>query len=299
MTGSSANKPAFGDELAVSFEFFPPADDKGEARLWDTIEKLSPLRPQWLSMTYGAGGSTQERTDRAVERILKESDHQPAAHLTCVAQSKDEVLERARNWWAMGVRHIVALRGDPPQGETEYKPHPDGFANAAELTAALKQKVGNFEVSVGGYPEVHPDSESLNADMENLKAKIDAGADRIITQYCFDTEDFLRFRDRCAEWNIGVPIVPGIMPVFNFGKVKRFSQGCGAGIPQWLEETFAGLDEDPDARALVAAAVAADQCAHMQSEGVRQFHFYTLNKPDLTYAVCRRLGIKPRLKEAA
>jgi methylenetetrahydrofolate reductase (NADPH) len=285
-------------DLKVSFEFFPPADAKGEARLWDTVHKLAPLAPEWLSVTYGAGGSTQERTDRIVRRILNETDQVPAAHLTCVGQTRDEVRERARGWWQAGVRHIVALRGDPPKGETFYRPHPDGFANAAELTAALKE-IAPFDISVGGYPEVHPNSESLAADMANLKAKIDAGATRIITQYCFNTDDFLAFRDRCVAHGIEVPIVPGIMPVFNFTKVKRFSEGCGAGIPQWLEDTFAGLDEEPETRALVAASVAADQCTRMRAEGVHQFHFYTLNKPELTYAVCRRLGVKPALEEAA
>mgnify|MGYP000604473428 CR=1 FL=1 len=294
----NAGHPHAGDEMSVSFEFFPPADDKGEARLWDTVEKLSPLRPEWYSVTYGAGGSTQERTDRIVRRILKETDTPPAAHLTCVGQTRDEVDERTRGWWEAGVRHIVALRGDPPKGETQFTPHPEGYQSGADLVAGLR-RIADFDISVGGYPEVHPDSPNMKADMENLKAKVDNGANRIITQYCFETDDFLRFRDRCAEWGIEVPIVPGIMPVFNFEKVKRFSQGCGAGIPQWLEDTFAGLDDDPETRALVAASVAADQCARMQAEGVRQYHFYTLNKPELTYAVCRRLGIKPRLKEAA
>lgn len=285
-------------DVKVSFEFFPPADEKGEAKLWDTLEKLAPLEPEFLSVTYGAGGSTQDRTEKIVTEILKKTNQTPTAHLTCVGQSKQEIIERADRWWEQGVRNILALRGDPPKGETEWQPHPDGFGHAAELVAALKE-IAPFNIAVGGYPEVHPNSPSEEADTENLKRKVDAGADRIVTQYFFETDDFLRFRDRCAKAGIDVPLIPGIMPIFNYGKVKRFSQGCGAKIPQWLEDTFAGLDEDPETRQLVAASVAADQCNRLLSEDVHHFHFYTLNRPELTYAVCRRMGVKPRLKEAA
>jgi len=284
--------------IAVSFEFFPPADDAGEARLWETINQLAPLEPEFLSVTYGAGGSTQVHTDRIVRRILKETRQCPTAHLTCVGQSRAEVLERARNWWKAGVRSILALRGDPPKGEHTFQPHPDGFQHAAELVGALKE-IAPFTIGVGGYPEVHPCSPSEAADTENLKRKVDAGADRIITQYFFETADFLRFRDRCARAGIRVPIIPGVMPIFNFTKVQRFSQGCGAKIPQWLADRFDGLDADPETRALVAASVASEQCNHLIAEGVRHFHFYTLNRYRLTYAVCRAIGVAPAVTAKA
>lgn len=282
----------------VSFEFFPPADEAGEQRLWDTIQKLSPLAPDFLSVTYGAGGTTQERTNRIVRRINKETPEVAAAHLTCVGATREDIDELARQWWEAGVRSIVALRGDPPQGVGTYRPEPGGYANAAELVAGLK-RIADFDISVAAYPEIHPDSPSLEADLDNLKAKVDNGAKRAITQFFFEPEMFLRFRDRAVRHGIDVPLIPGIMPVFNFTKVAAFSEDCGTSVPQWLRDTFAGLDEDPDTRRLVAASVAADLCQRLQAEGVDRFHFYTLNRPELTYAVCRRLGMKPQLEEAA
>lgn len=284
--------------LRVSFEFFPPADAEGEARLWDTIERLSPLDPAFLSVTYGAGGSTRERTNRVVRRIHEEDLPPPAAHLTCVGATREEIDTLARGWWAAGIRRLVALRGDPPRGETHYRPHPGGYRNAADLVAGLR-RIGDFDISVACYPEVHPDSPSLKADLDNLKAKFDAGARRAISQFFFDTEAFLRFRDRCARHGIDGPLIPGIMPVHNFAKVKRFAEGCGTIVPDWLGEVFAGLDDDPETRRMVAASVAAEQCCRLRAEGIDQFHFYTLNRPALTYAVCHRLGLKPDLKEAA
>ena len=284
--------------LRVSFEFFPPADEEGEARLWDTIERLSPLNPAFLSVTYGAGGSTRQRTNRVVRRIHEHDLPPPAAHLTCVGATREEVDTLAREWWTTGIRRLVALRGDPPQGESRYRPHPGGYRNAADLVAGLR-RIGDFDISVGCYPEVHPDSPSLTADLDNLKAKFDAGARRAISQFFFDAEAFLRFRDRCARHGIDGQLIPGIMPVHNFAKVKRFAEGCGANVPDWLGEVFAGLDDDPETRRLVAASVAAELCCRLRAEGVNQFHFYPLNRPALTYAVCRRLGLKPDLKEAA
>lgn len=284
--------------IRVSFEFFPPADDAGEQRLWSTIEKLGPLDPQFLSVTYGAGGTTRERTNRVVRRIREERPETPAAHLTCVNATKEESNELARSWWEAGVRSIVALRGDPPQSGGTYRPTPGGYAGAADLVAGLKE-VADFDISVAAYPEVHPDSPSVEADLDNLKRKVDNGANRAITQFFFEPEMFLRFRDRAVAHGIEVPLIPGIMPVFNFKKVASFAEDCGTSVPGWLHETFAGLDEDPEARQLVAASVAAELCTKLAEEGVEQFHFYTLNRPDLTYAVCRRLGLKPQLDEAA
>ncbi len=287
-----------GRRLGISFEFFPPVDAAGEARLWRTVERLAPLGADFLSVTYGAGGSTRERTNRVVRRIHREAPAPPAAHLTCVGATREEVDGLAREWRAYGIRRLVALRGDPPRGETRYRPHPGGYANAAELVAGLK-RIADFDISVACYPEVHPDSPSRDADLDNLKRKLDAGASRAITQFFFENEVFLRFRDRCARRGIDVPLIPGIMPVHDFAKVRRFAAGCGASVPDWLGEVFAGLDDDPETRRMVAASVAAELCCRLRAEGVDRFHFYTLNRPELTYAVCRRLGIKPRLKEAA
>jgi methylenetetrahydrofolate reductase (NADPH) len=285
-------------DTRLSFEFFPPGDDAGEERLWGAIEKLAPLGPDFLSVTFGAGGSTRDRTNRVVKRISKETDQQPAAHLTCCGATKDEVHHLAREWWANGIRHIVALRGDPPRMTGVYSQSADHYSHAAELIGAIKE-IADFEVSAAAYPEVHPDSPSVEADLDNLKAKVDAGADRLITQFFFEPEMFLRFRDRCARWGIDKPLVPGIMPVFNFEKVANFAHENDASVPQWLYDTFAGLDDDPQARKMVAASVAADLCSALQREGVDRFHFYTLNRADLTYAICRRIGIKPELDAAA
>lgn len=282
----------------VSFEFFPPKDAKAEERLWQVIEVLSPLAPSFFSVTYGAGGSTRARTDRIVRRIHDEAPVPPAAHLTCVGASRDEVDVLARSWWESGIHQIVALRGDPPEGEDRYAPHPDGYENAADLVAGLR-KIGDFDISVAAYPECHPDSPSVEADIDNLKRKIDNGASRAITQYFFENDDFLRFRDRVAAAGITVPLVPGILPVTNFTRVLQFSEQCGASVPRRLADMFDGLDRDPETRNLIAATVAVEQCEGLQREGVDHFHFYTLNRAALTKAICWRLGVRPRAEKAA
>ncbi len=282
----------------VSFEFFPPKDEAGEAKLWTTVSRLATFRPDFVSVTYGAGGSTRERTGRIVKRLAKTDGLVPAGHLTCVGATRDELDAIAADWRAAGVKHIVALRGDPPEGESRYRQHPGGYANAAELTAGL-MALGGFEISVGAYPEVHPDSADRAADLDNLKRKIDAGAVRAITQYFFEVETFLRFRDLCAAGGISVPIVPGILPVTNFKTVVRFSQACGTRVPDWMAALFDGLDDDPVTRQLVAATTATELCLALMSEGVEDFHFYTLNRPELTAAICRRLGLRPDMDVAA
>jgi len=280
-------------DIDVSFEFFPPKSEKMEDNLWSCIRRLEPLAPEFVSVTYGAGGSTRERTHNTVARIVEETGLRPAAHLTCVEATKGEVEAVARSYQDAGVRHIVALRGDPAGGVgSAYKPHPDGFANAAELVEGLK-KVGNFEVSVAGYPEKHPDSPSLKADMDNLKAKVDAGADRIITQFGFDNTHFLRFLERARAANIWVPITPGIVPIHNFRQVAGFAVRSGATVPAWLARRFEGLDEDEKTSHLVAVAVATEQVMDLVDEGVKSFHFYTLNRADLVYAICHLLGLRP------
>jgi methylenetetrahydrofolate reductase (NADPH) len=282
----------------VSFEFFPPKDAKAEERLWQVIEVLSPLAPAFFSVTYGAGGSTRARTDRIVRRIHDEAPVPPAAHLTCVGASRDDVNTLARSWWDSGIHQIVALRGDAPKGEDHYAPHPDGYENAADLVAGLRA-IGDFDISVAAYPECHPDSPSVDADIDNLKRKIDNGASRAITQYFFENNHFLRFRDRVAAAGIGVPLVPGILPVTNFARVLQFSEQCGASVPQHLAAMFEGLDRDPETRNLIAATVAVEQCEGLQREGVTQFHFYTLNRAALTKAICWRLGVRPCAEKAA
>jgi len=286
------------DRPVVSFEFFPPHDPKSEERLWQVIESLVPLAPAFFSVTYGAGGSTRARTDRIVRRIHEETETPPAAHLTCVGASRDEVDRLARDWWEAGIRRIVALRGDPPKGEGGYTPHPDGYENAAALVAGLR-RIAGFDISVAAYPECHPDSPSVAADIDNLKRKVDNGADRAITQYFFDNHDFLRFRDRAAAAGISVPLVPGIQPVTNFARVLDFSQMCGASVPARMAEMFDGLDTDPETRNLIAATVAVEQCEGLQREGVGHFHFYTLNRAALTKAICWRLGVRPGGEKAA
>ncbi len=282
----------------ISFEFFPPRDEAGETKLWETLERLAPYGPRFVSVTYGAGGSTRERTSRIVTRIKRETGLEPAAHLTCVGATCEEVDAVARGWWDAGIWHVVALRGDAPAGSGGYRPHPGGYANAAELTAGLR-RIGNFEISVGAYPESHPDSASAEADLDNLKRKLDAGATRAITQYFFDASVFLRFRDRCAAAGISAPIVPGVLPVTNFKKVVEFSAACGATVPAWMAELFEGLDDDPETRQLVAASTASELCLALMAEGVEDFHFYTLNRPQLAAAICRRLGVRPELEAAA
>lgn len=286
------------EKPTVSFEFFPPQDEKSEARLWQTIEVLSPLAPSFYSVTYGAGGSTRARTDRIVRRIHAETTVPPAAHLTCVGASRDDVDTLARSWWDSGIRQIVALRGDPPKGQGSYNPHPDGYENAAALVKGLRD-IADFDISVAAYPECHPDSPSVDADIDNLKRKIDNGASRAITQYFFDNDHFLRFRDRVAAAGISVPLVPGILPVTNFARVVQFSEQCGTSVPQSLAEMFEGLDRDPETRNLIAATVAVEQCEGLQREGVAHFHFYTLNRAALTKAICWRLGVRPCAEQAA
>jgi methylenetetrahydrofolate reductase (NADPH) len=279
----------------VSFEFFPPKTEEMEKTLWASIERLSILSPRFVSVTYGADGSTRERTHAAVARILKETSLTPAPHLTCVGASKSEIDEIACDYWKMGVRHLVALRGDPPKaaagGQQAYAAHPEGYAYASDLVAGLK-KVADFDISVAAYPEVHPEARSAGSDLDNLKRKIDAGASRAITQFFFDVDCYLRFRDRCAEAQIETAIVPGILPITRFPQLQRFAEQCGATIPAWLHERFTGLDDDPDTRRLIAASVAIEQVRQLKKEGINEFHFYTLNRSELTYAICHALGVR-------
>ena len=284
------------DPVRVSFEFFPPKTDQAEDNLWQAIRRLEPLNPGFVSVTYGAGGSTRERTHRTVSRILRETALKPAAHLTCVEASRGEIDEVIQDYKSAGVRHIVALRGDPPGGAGIgglYSPRPDGYANATELTRAIAD-VGGFDISVGVYPEKHPESPSIEHDIDVLKAKVDAGATHAISQFFFDIDAFLRFRDRIRAAGINIPLAPGIMPVSNFAGLLRMCGACGASIPHWLHAHFDGLDDDPDTRRLIAASVAAETCARLQEEGFSDFHFYTLNRADLVYAICRILGVRER-----
>ncbi|WP_313452201.1 methylenetetrahydrofolate reductase [NAD(P)H] [Brevundimonas sp.] len=278
----------------VSFEFFPPKSDEAEANLWKAIRRLEPLNPAFVSVTYGAGGSTRERTHRTVQRIISETTLRPAAHLTCVEASRDEVDEVIEGYKAIGVDHIVALRGDPPGSAGiggAYQPRADGYANATELTAAIN-RIGGFDVTVGAYPERHPESPSIDHDIEVLKAKVDAGATRAVTQFFFDIEAFLRFRDRVRAAGVTIPLIPGVMPVSNFAGLKRMTAACGAALPDWLAAHFDGLDDDPETRKLLAASIAAETCARLQEEGFSDFHFYTLNRAELVYAICRVLGVR-------
>jgi len=284
----------------VSFEFFPPKSDEAEANLWSAIRRLEPLNPAFVSVTYGAGGSTRERTHRTVQRIISETALRPAAHLTCVEASRDEVDEVIEGYKAIGVDHIVALRGDPPGGDGiggAYAPRADGYANATELSRAIS-RVGGFDITVGAYPEKHPESPSIDHDIEVLKAKVDAGATRAVTQFFFDIEAFLRFRDRVRAAGVTIPLIPGIMPVSNFKGLSRMSAACGASIPGWLAAHFDGLDDDPETRKLLAASIAAETCARLQEEGFSDFHFYTLNRAELVYAICRVLGVREARADA-
>ncbi len=276
----------------VSFEFFPPGSEAMEKKLYDSVERLSPLGPDFVSVTYGADGSTRERTHRVVEWIVAHTGLTCAPHLTCVGASRDEVLEIAREYSDLGVRHVVALRGDPPAGDKRYEPHPDGFAYASDLVSGLAQ-VGDFEITVAAYPEVHPEARSPLADLENLKRKIDAGATRAITQFFFDSACYLRFRDLCVAAGIEVPIVPGILPITRFPQLLTFARKCGASVPDWLRKRFEGLDDDPETRQLIAASVAIEQVQFLRRHGVDDFHFYTLNRSELSYAICHSLGLRP------
>jgi methylenetetrahydrofolate reductase (NADPH) len=288
--------------IHVSFEFFPPKTAEMEATLWSSIERLAPLQPQFVSVTYGAGGSTRERTHNTVARILGETPVKPAAHLTCVGATKDEVDDVVRAYWDAGVRHIVALRGDPVTGiGTRYEPHPGGYPQACHLVDGIK-KVADFEVSVSAYPEKHPEAASLEADIDALRAKVDAGASRAITQFFFDNDVYLRYLDQVRSRGIDIPIVPGILPVQNFKQAANFAARAGTSIPGWLAARFEGLDEDIETRKLIAAAVAAEQVLDLVDRGVTEFHFYTMNRADLVYAVCHLLGLRaqqPDKKRAA
>ena len=277
--------------IGVSFEFFPPKTEEMEKTLWRSILRLAPLGPKFVSVTYGAGGSTRHRTHATVRRILGETTLTPAAHLTCVGASREEVDEVAHSYHAAGVRHIVALRGDPPEAGTRYEPHPGGYAHAVDLVAGLR-RLADFDISIAAYPETHPEAPSPQFDLENLKRKLDAGAHRAITQFFFDTESFLRFRDRVRRAGIEAPLIPGILPVTNFGQVARFAGMCGTTVPPWLSRLFETLTDDPEARKLVAAMVAGEQCRILAAEGVSDFHFYTLNRADLTFAICHMLGLR-------
>ncbi|MEI9850971.1 MAG: methylenetetrahydrofolate reductase [NAD(P)H] [Sphingomonas sp.] len=294
--------PLFADvagDLDVSFEFFPPRNEAAEANAWAAIKALEPLGPRFVSVTYGAGGSTRDRTHGTVARIQRETSIQAAAHLTCVDAPREEVNAVAESFWAAGVRRIVALRGDSPVLGAPFRAHPQGYANAAELVEGLR-KLRNFEISVAAYPECHPDSSDPQADIDNLKRKIDAGATRALTQFFFAPETFFRFRDRAAAAGIRAEIVPGILPVSNVAQTRKFAGACGATIPAWMDRLFEGLDDHPAARQLVAATVAAELARKLYAGGVRHFHFYTLNRAELSYAICHLLGLRPRaVAEAA
>jgi methylenetetrahydrofolate reductase (NADPH) len=287
--------PLFADlagDAEVSFEFFPPKTEKMEATLWETMKTLEPLGPRFVSVTYGAGGSTRERTHNTVSRIVRETSVPAAAHLTCVEASRADIDEVVDAYWNAGVRHIVALRGDPPNQGGRFEPHPDGYAHAAELVEGLRRR-HPFEISVSAYPETHPEAVSGAADLDHLKRKLDAGATRAITQFFFEPETFFRFRDATAAAGIDAEIVPGIMPVSNFAAIQRMSAMTGTAVPPWLGRLFEGLDDLPAARQLVAATVAAELCRRLYAGGVRHFHFYTLNRAELSYAICHLLGLRP------
>jgi len=279
-------------DIGVSFEFFPPKTEKMELALWDAVQTLAPLGPRFVSVTYGAGGSTRERTHNTVARIARETTIPAAAHLTCVEATQAEIAEIAEAYWTAGVRHIVALRGDPPGSDGKFIAHPDGYAGAVELVAGLRA-LHPFEISVSAYPEVHPDAASPQADLDNFKRKLDAGATRGITQFFFEPDTFFRFRDACAAAGIAADLVPGIMPVTNFAAIQRMSGMTGTAVPDWMGHLFAGLDDHPAARQLVAATIAAEFCRRLYAGGVRDFHFYTLNRAELSYAICHLLGVRP------
>jgi methylenetetrahydrofolate reductase (NADPH) len=283
--------------IDVSFEFFPPQTEEMEKILWESIERLAPLAPNFVSVTYGAGGSTRERTHATVKRILAETPLTPAAHLTCVAATREEVDTVVRGYHAAGVRHIVALRGDSAGGVgSQYAPHPGGYKNAADLVGGIKRKYHDIEVSVSAYPEKHPDSPTVDADIDMLKAKVDAGATRAMTQFFFENDLYFRYLDRVRARGIEIPIVPGILPVQNFKAARNFATRAGATVPAWLAERFHGLDNDPATRKLIAAAVAAEQVIDLVDRGVTHFHFYTMNRADLVYAICHLLGLRPAVE---
>jgi methylenetetrahydrofolate reductase (NADPH) len=289
------------NSVAVSFEFFPPSDDTAAAQLWECVQRLAPLNPNFVSVTYGADGSTRTRTHECVLRILRETNLVVAPHLTCVGASRAEVLRIAQDYWQQGIRHLVALRGDAPAAnllpDGRYRPHAGGFAYASDLVEGLNG-IGRFDVSVAAYPEGHPETGTVDADLENLKRKVDAGAGRAITQFFFDTDIFLRYRDRCTAAGIRAHLVPGILPITRFPQLLRFAERCGASVPSWLRRRFDGLDDDPDTRRMIAASVAIEQVQRLREHGVDEFHFYTLNRAELTYAICHALDLRPRVIEA-
>ncbi len=278
---------------AVTFEFFPPKTEKMEATLWHSVKRLADLGPRFVSVTYGADGSTRERTHAAVARIIDETQLTAAPHLTCIGASRGEIDDIARKYWEMGVRHLVALRGDAPKESEGYVPQPDGYAYATDLVAGLK-RVADFDISVAAYPEVHPEAPDAAFDLDNLKRKLDAGATRAITQFFFDTDVFLHFRDRCAAAGIESSIVPGILPITRFPQLESFAKMCGASVPDWLRQKFTGLEDDAETRQMIAASVAIEQVRHLESNGIDEFHFYTLNRSELTYAICHALGVRPK-----
>ena len=285
------------EKIQVSFEFFPPGTAAMEETLWNSIQRLAPLRPRFVSVTYGADGSTRDRTHRIVSRIIAETGLRAAPHLTCIGASKEEVQAIARQYWDEGIRDIVALRGDAPADAEKYEPHPDGYEYGVDLVGGLRE-VAEFDISVAAYPEVHPEAPSAAFDLENLKRKIDAGATRAITQFFFNVDTFLRFRDECVSYGITAPIVPGILPINKFPQLLRFANMCGANVPKWLHERFEGLDDDEETRRMISASIAIEMAERMQAEGINEFHFYTLNRAELTYAICHALGIRPREDDA-
>jgi methylenetetrahydrofolate reductase (NADPH) len=286
MTDSANN------QVEVSFEFFPPQTEAMETTLWNSVQRLKDLAPRFVSVTYGADGSTRERTHAAIARIVRETDLTGAPHLTCIGASRGEIDDIARAYWEMGIRHLVALRGDVPQDAATYTPHKDGYAYASDLVTGLK-KVADFDISVAAYPEVHPEASGALVDLENLKRKLDAGATRAITQFFFDVDTYLRFRDLVTAAGIEPTIVPGILPITRFPQLQRFADQCGASVPDWLHERFAGLEDDAETRQMIAASVAIEQVRRLQAEGVNEFHFYTLNRCELTFAICHALGVRP------
>ncbi len=293
---TSVDTPLFASlpgDVTASFEFFPPKTAKMEAILWESIQQLKPLNPDFVSVTYGAGGSTRERTHSTVARIIAEAHMPAAAHLTCVDATKAEIREVAEHYWEAGVRHIVALRGDAGEPGAPFVPHPEGYASAADLVAGLKN-IADFEISVAAYPETHPDASCPDSDLDNLKRKLDAGATRAISQFFFAPETFFRFQDKLAAKGITAPVLPGILPVTNVAQARKFAGACGAQIPIWMDGLFDGLDEQPAARQLVAATIAAEMCRRLYAGGIRQFHFYTLNRADLAYAICHLLGMRAK-----
>lgn len=278
-----------GGDIDVSFEFFPPKTEKMEETLWASVTRLKDYNPRFVSVTYGAGGTTRERTHRTVTRILEETHLKPAAHLTCVGASKADVDAVIEDYWDAGVRHVVALRGDPEEGDGTFKAHPQGYESSVDLITSIRKR-HDFEVSVGCYPEMHPEAESMDADIDFLKRKIDAGATQAISQFFFESDVYFRFLDKAHAAGITVPILPGILPVTNFKQLKRFAGACGANVPSWMEHLFEGLDDEPATRNLVAASLAAEQCRRLYAGGIRDFHFYTLNRADLAYSLCHMLG---------